>query len=148
MARSTELPGFRDKRKVLFGQKVTPEQRLAMGRRFAEAERFDDALEFFARTDAEQDVRRIAEKAVQRGDTALLLRAKVVLKEAPTAEELADAARAAERAGKLSMAYMAHVKAGNQAEAERLRAQLPTDESPEEAAHAPPTPEDEEPQSG
>jgi len=42
------------------------------------------------------------------------------------------------------MAYMAHVKAGNQAEAQRLRAELPTEQSPEENAAASPPPEDEE----
>ena len=133
MAKFKELPGFRAKRKVLFGEKVPAERRLEMGREFMDAERYDDALEFFARSGAKDEVLKIAQRAIEAGDTALLLRAKVVLKEAPTDEELTRVAQAAEKAGLTSQAYLAHLKAGHAEEAERLRMLLPGAKPPEAA---------------
>ena len=119
-----ELPGFTQKRRLLFSSKTTPQQMRETGRLFLEAERYDDALEFFERTEAAQEVRQIAQFALDRGDTALLLRAKKILKEKPTEEELSAVARNALAAGKKSMAYVAHQKAGHAEEADRLRAEL------------------------
>ena len=124
MARSSEPPGFSRKRKVLFNPKTRPERMLNMGRRFMEAERYDDALEFFARCEARAEVERIVWIATERGDAPLLLRAKVVLKEAATEAELTKVARAAEAAGRLSMALVAWVKAGREDEVERIRARM------------------------
>jgi len=124
MARSNELPGFRQKRKILFGKGTTPEQMLETGRRFMQAERYYDALEFFSRSEAEQEVRELVRLAVERGDTPLLLRAKVVLKEEPTAGELRQVAHKAREAGRLSMALLAYSRAGDEQEAEKLRAEL------------------------
>ena len=123
MAKPDTLPGFRDKRAALFGAKVTPQHRREVGMRFMEAERYDDALEFFSRADAEDQVRKIAAIAAERGDTPLFLRAKVVLKEVPAQQELAALARKAEEAGRPSMARMAYLKAGLQEEADRLGGQ-------------------------
>jgi len=120
MAKSDTLPGFSDKRAALFGGKVKPEHRREVGMRFMEAERYDDALEFLSRADAEDEVRKIAAIAVERGDTPLFLRAKVVLKEEPAQQELVALARKAEAAGRPSMAKVAYLKAGLQEEADRL----------------------------
>ena len=148
MAKSKDLPALREKRKMLFGEKVSSEQRLAQGKRFMEAGRFDDALEFFSRADAQQEVQRIARHAMEAGDAPLFLRAKVVLKEQPTEQELSALARAAEVAGRKSMARVAHVVAGHEQEAERLREEaLGTGETapqagpqaPAEGAEAPDT---------
>ncbi len=95
------------------------------------AERYDDALEFFERTDARTEVQEIARVALERGDTPLFLRAKVVLKEQPTEQELSALARNAEAAGRKSMAYLAHLKAGHQQEAEGLQAEMTGETGPE-----------------
>jgi len=124
VAKKPELPGFREKRRILFGEKTTPEQMRNTGRLFMEVERYDEALDFFERTDAEAEVREIAGVAFERGDVPLFLRAKLILKEQPTEQELSAIARTAESAGRRSMAYVAHLKAGHTEQAERLRTEL------------------------
>ena len=124
MAKSQELPGFERKRRILFGHRTSPEQMRETGRRFAAQERYDDALEFLSRTEARADVEEIARIAMERGDTALLLRAKAVLKEAATEAELNAVAARAEELGRLSDAHVAHLKAGHEAEAERVRQEI------------------------
>jgi len=123
MAKSQELPGFEQKRKVLFGPKTSPEQLRDMGRRYMDAERFDDALEFFARCEAENEVRKVVHIAVERGDTSLLLRAKVVLREEATEDEFLRTAKAAEQSGRTAMAALAYRKAGDEEHADRLLAE-------------------------
>lgn len=124
MAKSDELPGFVAKRKILFGARTTPEQMTEMALRFMAQERYDDALEFLAKTDAHAPLDKIVRIAIDRGDTPLLLRAKAVLKQEPTDRELLVTAKQAEAAGRPSMAYVAYVKAGNEQEAERLRGEI------------------------
>jgi len=123
MEKSQELPGFKRKRGVLFGAKTAPDEMRETGRRFFRAERFDDALEFFSRTEAADDVREVVRVAMERGDTALFLRAKVVLKEKPTEQELEALARKAEETGRKSMAALAWLKSGQQERAAQLRAE-------------------------
>ncbi|MDP6439246.1 MAG: hypothetical protein QGH74_06410 [Candidatus Brocadiia bacterium] len=141
MAKSNELPGFREKRKVLFGPKTSPKQMRDMGVRFMEAERYDDALEFFARTEAKADVKEIVRIAMDRGDTPLLLRARLVLGETPAEKELLACARKAEAAGRKSMAVVAYSKAGNEEEAERLRAEISASLEPDPPAASEGVPE-------
>jgi hypothetical protein len=54
------------------------------------------------------------------------MRAKRVLREPVEGDEWVRLAAAAEQQGRLSMAYLAHLKAGNQAGAERLKQLLPS----------------------
>jgi hypothetical protein len=124
VASKKELPDFQEKRRILFGPKTTPAALRETGRLFMHAERYDDALEFFSRTDAADEVRKIAQIALTRGDTSLFLRAKRVLKEKATEEELSAVARNALAAGRKPMAYVALLKAGHAEEAEKLRAEL------------------------
>jgi len=146
MATQDQLPDFRNKRKLLFGSKTSAQQMLETGRQFMQAERFDDALEFLSRTEATQEVRQIAVLAAERGDTALFLRAKVVLKEEPTQEELEAVARKAEDSGRRSTALTAYVKAGRTEQAERLRVEMGLSPHPEQAESADSAPAEAEPQ--
>jgi len=104
-----------------------------------EAERYDDALEFFARTDAEGLVRQIAQKALARGDTPLYMRAKRVLTEEIAEEEWDALARNALKADCPSKAYMAKLKAGKEQEAQQIKAQM---EGPGAAAQPAPSGEE------
>ena len=131
---------FREKRKILFGSNTTAQELLETGRKFMQAERFDDAVEFFAMAQATQEVQKIAGLALEQGDTPLFLRAKVVLKEKPTEQELDTLARNAEAAGRSSMALTAYLKAGHEEQAERLRAEMGLSPHPEksESSDSPP----------
>lgn len=124
MAKKQDLPDFREKRKILFGAKTSPDKMRKTGELFLDAQRYDDALEFFERADAEDLVRRIAVVAMDGGDTPLYMRAKKILKEEITEQEWTDLAAEAEKAGILSAAYVAHLKAGHEAEAARLDAMI------------------------
>ncbi len=145
MAQRRKLPGFYEKRKILFGARTTPEKMRETGRLFMEAGRYDDALEFFERCAAEDLARRIAAQALEAGDAPLFMRAKRVLREAITDEEWSRLAATAEKAGAQSMAYVAHLKAGHEEEAARLRpqGQEPEQKAPEPAeGPEPPAPQE------
>jgi len=125
MAKQRELPAFREKRKILFGEKTSSEKMREAARQFMEAERYDEALEFCQRTEADDLARKIAARALEGGNSPLYMRAKRVLGEEIGGEEWAQLAANAERAGLFSAAYVAYVKAGREPEAARMRSLLP-----------------------
>jgi len=147
MAKNDELPGFYEKRKILFNEKTSDEKMRETGRQFFEAERYDDALEFFARCEAPDSVRQIVETTLERGDTPLFLRAKRVLKEEVSDEEWKTLAQNALDAGCPSKAYVAYLKSGREDKAKELKAQTeglgePEEEEAEEEEAGPATPDE------
>ncbi len=121
MARKQDLPDFYEKRKLLFSEKARAKELRETGRQFMEAGRYDDALEFFQRCEADELARQIAERAMREGDTPLYMRAKKVLGEEINEEQWLALAERAEQAGRPSMASVAYRKAGDEEEAARLR---------------------------
>jgi hypothetical protein len=139
MAKHKDLPGFARKRGILFGRKTSKERLRQAGEGFLEAGRYYDALEFIERAGATDLAERVGRLAIDAGDTALLMRARKVLRRETTREEWARVAANAEKAGLYSAAYLAHTKAGNQDEAARVHALMPgvREVKPEEAAEKP-----------
>jgi len=123
-----ELPDFYEKREILFGDSTTEEEMRSTGERFMRAGRYDDALEFFARCDAEDLVREIIETAKERGDTPVFLRAKRVLGEETNEHEWDELAENALEQNSPSKAYVAKLKAGQEEEAEQLKDRMYPDE--------------------
>ena len=124
MAKRDELPGFKEKREILFGKKSNPQKMRDTGIKFMQAERYDDALEFFAQAKADDLAREIADVALQNGDAPLYMRAKKVLAETITQEQWDTLALNALRQDSPSKAYLARLKGGRQEEAERLKTQM------------------------
>ncbi len=127
MAKQDELLNFEKKRKVLFGEKTSDQEMFETGCEFMEAERFDDALEFFDRTEAEgveDKIREIAERARENGNSPLFLRAKTVLGETATEDELEEIAQTALSKDCPTMALTAYKKGGMEEKAETLESQL------------------------
>ena len=124
MAKRDELPGFKEKREILFGKRSSPQKMLETGIKFMEAERYDDALEFFSQVEADELVRKIADVALKSGDTSLYMRAKKVLGEEITQQQWDTLAFNALHQGSVSKAYVAKLEAGKQEEAEGLKAQM------------------------
>lgn len=122
MAKDSNLPGFYEKRKLRFSTKLSPAKRHQTAEAFVQAGRFDEALDLLARPDSADFVRRIANLAFEAGNVPLFMRAKKMLGVSITDEEWTRLARTAEAAGRPSMALVAHLKAGHQDEAARLRA--------------------------
>ena len=120
MGKNDDLPDFHAKRKILFGDKTSDEQLRETGQQFMEGERYDDALEFFQRADADDLARQVARNAMERGNTPLYMRAKRVLGEPISEDEWVELARSAERAELYTAARLAYQKAGRTQEAERL----------------------------
>ncbi len=137
MPGNDELPSFRHKRKVLFGEKTSREELREMGRRFMDHQRYDDALEFFQRAEAKDLVRQTARRAIETGNTPLLMRAKKILDEPIAEDEWTQVAEAAERAGLFSAAQLAHRQAGHEGEAERLNRKMAQVQGLEEPATEP-----------
>jgi len=125
MTKKRDLPGFRAKRKLLFGAKTSPERMREAGEMFMAAERYDDALEFFARCEGHEPTRKIAGLAMEAGNVALYMRAMRILGEEITEGQWTQLAANAERAGAFTMAHVAHRKAGHEEEAARLRRLIP-----------------------
>jgi hypothetical protein len=123
-----DLPDFYEKREILFGDNTTEEEMRSAGEQFMQARRYDDALEFFARCEADDMVRDIIKDVLERGDTPVFLRAKRVLDEEVTDEEWERLAENALEHGSPSKAYVAKLKAGKEEEAEQLKAQIYPDE--------------------
>jgi hypothetical protein len=135
MARKQDLPGFGRKRAILFGKKTSQERLRQTAEHFLEAGRHYDALEFIQRAGADDLARRAVRIAIDAGDTALLMRAKKVLREDVSEHEWDQVAAGAEKAGLYSAAFLAHTRAGHQEEAARVRKLMPGvhEEEPEDA---------------
>ncbi len=121
MAKNQNLPSFREKRKILFSEKTSRERMRATGELFMQAGRYDDALELFERAEARDLTGQIAALAMDSGNTPLYMRAKKILKEEITDREWTALAANAEKAGMYSAAYVAHLRAGHEEEAARIR---------------------------
>ncbi len=124
MAKKNELPPFVKKRKIMFGEKVADRQRIQAGVEFMEAGRYDDALEFFVRSDAEEYVREIVEIALKECNVPVFLRAKVVLNEKPEKAELEEIADRALEMDSPAMAAVALQKAGLHEKAKEIRSEV------------------------
>jgi hypothetical protein len=118
------VPGFVKKRKILFGKKTPKEELVRVGNEFAGSELYDDAIEFFSRADAKEEVAKIAEKAYEMGDTSLYMRAKRVMGEEIGAEEWEHLAELGAEQGRYSMAFMAYSQAGEQEKADQMRQRM------------------------
>ncbi len=125
MAKSRELPDFNKKRKLLFGPKTTPEQLEETARLFMEAGRYDEALEFLQRADADDLTRRIADVATEAGNAPLFMRAMRVLGEEASETDWLRVAANAEKAELWSAAYLAYRQAGREEEAAAAHRKLP-----------------------
>jgi len=136
MAKRDELPGFREKRKILFSEKTSPEKMRQAGEQFMAAERYDEALEFFQRVNAGESTRKIASAAMERGNVPLYMRAKKVLREDVSEQEWLQLAANAKRAELWSAAYLALTRAGREDEAAEVRRRIPgfDAEEPEQVA--------------
>ncbi|MFW6188908.1 MAG: hypothetical protein ACOC7T_00610 [Planctomycetota bacterium] len=116
---------MRKKRKILFGQKTGPEKLRETGKRYMDAGRYYDALDFFERAEADDLARQVAETAAEAGDVPLYMRAKKVLGDEISEEQWLDLAQRAEQADMLSGAKVAYRKAGREQEVERLEELVP-----------------------
>jgi hypothetical protein len=115
------LPGFYERRELLFAAKPVPASLSAQGRIFLEAGLLDSALESFAMAGDSAGLAQVEAAARSAGDTFSLVAALKALGKTPTSAEWAAIGETALNAGMLWFAYRAFEKADNQDGLERTR---------------------------
>ncbi|MHC4601216.1 MAG: hypothetical protein ACYS47_19655 [Planctomycetota bacterium] len=103
---SGELPNWRERQKILWGEGADPDEQVRAGDAFFRVRRFNEALDFYDRADAQESIRNVMTAAVESGDWFIFKRARERLGEDLT-EELKALAENAARAGKFLFALRA-----------------------------------------
>ncbi len=101
------LRKYLEKRDILWNDKIPKETLSKHGRKFLEAERYSDALDFFERAMDEDGIRRIKDLAIKEGDAFLLGRIARMKPEWVSDDDWRATEKAAEAAGKPSFAEQA-----------------------------------------
>jgi len=118
------IPGFFERRELLFSTKPDPAALSAQGRVFLEAGLLDSALESFAMAGDSAGLARAEEAARRAGDSFSLVAALKSLGKTATPGEWVAIGETALQAGMLWFAYRAFEKADNQDGLERTRAAM------------------------
>jgi len=115
------IPGFYERRALLFAAKTDPAALSAQGRGFLAAGLLDSALESFAMAGDSAGLAQVEEAARRAGDTFSLVPALKALGKTVTPPEWVAIGETALKAGLLWFAYRAFEKADNQDGLERTR---------------------------
>ena len=115
------LPGFFERRELLFAAKPNPSALSAQGRGFLEAGLLDSALESFAMAGDSAGLAQVDEAARRAGDTFSLVAVLRSLGKTATPADWVAIGETALQAGMLWFAYRAFEKADHQDGLERTR---------------------------
>ena len=121
MGTQGSIPGFYERRALLFAPKPDPAALSAQGRGFLQAGLLDSALESFAMAGDSAGLAQVEEAARRAGDTFSLVPALKALGRTATPAEWIAIGETALQAGMLWFAYRAFEKADNQDGLERTR---------------------------
>ena len=125
MPGKSSIPDPLEKRKLLYSKEVDRGVDLAaLGDAYRDAGRLTEAIQFYARAQAEDSLAEVKDLVIDRGDSALLLTIQGVLENGVSAADwkrLADAALGKE---KYSAAAEAYEKAGDEEAAAQAKAKL------------------------
>ena len=121
MGTQGSLPGFYERRELLFAVKPVPASLSAQGRIFLEAGLLDSALESFAMAGDSAGLAQVDEAARRAGDTFSLVAVLKALGKTATPAEWVAIGETALKAGLLWFAYRAFEKADSQDGLERTR---------------------------
>ena len=113
MARKVQVPNPLQRRHLL-EQKLAPERAVGIAAAYAEAEQWVDAIAFYAKAEAFDELGKIAERAVEQGDEFLFSAAMGALAQEANQEQWEKLARAAEGLGKMRYAENARRVAGRE----------------------------------
>lgn len=107
----SQLPNAIDRRNILYGDKTPKERLIQLGEAYLEADRWLDALEFFARAEHAPGLDRVREHAVASGDAFLAVRMEQLGCDPLAADQWAALGAKAEADGKHSFAATAQAHA-------------------------------------
>jgi hypothetical protein len=120
------LPTPEQKRRLLHDDRTPPDRLDELADRYVEAERFGEAFEMLEKTRNEERLLRIRRLAVERGEPFLLAQTERLLRDRASTEDWLAVAEVAQRAGRLSHARNAFLRAGDEEKAEAVAADVPT----------------------
>lgn len=127
MADRPTLPEPLHKRDLLFSrEKKKGVDFAALGDAYVSLGRLTEAVAFYVRAEDTDRLREMKQKAIEGGDTALLIIIADAIGEEVTADDWARLADTARRQEKLAAAAEAYEKAGRPEEAEKAREELAT----------------------
>lgn len=122
------LPSSIEKRDILFGaKKVAGGTFLTLAQKYEAEGSLSDALDFFAKAEATEDLKRLAKIFIKEGDSFLLLKVAHLSHESVSEDDIADCAQKAEELGKTRYAILAHDKLGNEEKVEALKESISED---------------------
>lgn len=124
MGTQATMPGFYERRALLFAEKPEPAALSAQGRVFLEAGLLDSALESFAMAGDTAGLGQVDQAARRVGDAFTLVAALKALGKEMTPAEWVAVGETALGAGMLWFAYRSFEKADNQDGLERTRAAM------------------------
>lgn len=124
MATQGTIPGFFERRELLFAVKANPAALSEQGRGFLAAGLLDSALESFAMAGDSAGLAQVEEAARRAGDTFSLLAAFKALNKTATPAEWIVIGETALQAGLLWFAYRSFEKADSQEGLERTRSAM------------------------
>jgi tetratricopeptide (TPR) repeat protein len=111
--------GCLEKRDLLNRAAVSVDTLLQWGEQYEQAGLIFDALDFYEKAKAQEQLHRLLEIAGREGNAFLLARASRALGREPSREEWISLAKSAEAAGKYAFAAEAYRKAEDEEQAER-----------------------------
>ncbi len=122
------LPDSIAKRDILHGAKaVDAATFLSHAKRYLAADQLSDAIDFFWKAGAEDELQALSKTLVQDGDTFLLLKIMHFKHGLIPTSDLESCASNAEKAGKIRYAIMAHQKLENDDKVGALKESISTD---------------------
>lgn len=115
MGRKNSLSCF-EKRELLNQTAASVEALAEWGRRFEEQEMWSDAVDFYMKANAREELKRLKDRVREEGDSFLFGRVCKALGYEPTPDEWLSVAKQAEELGKHSLAVQAQRRAGVETE--------------------------------
>jgi len=126
-----QLPGFDEKRRLLYSTEVRVEETNAAADRLLASEYYDDALDLYEKVQNLEKVRTVCQVAFAAGDVGLWMKCRRILKEPIGPEEWQKIGEIALMADKQRFALFAYQRAGDEAKVEQLRQTLLSKPPPE-----------------
>ena len=122
------LPNSISKRDLLHGAKVLDSATyLAHGQRYVAAEQYSDAVDFFSKAGAEDELKKLAAKMIEEGDSFLLLKIMHFAHGLVSDSDVERCAENAEKFGKIRYAILGYQKLDNEEKVEELKASISED---------------------
>lgn len=125
------LPGYLNKRKVLYESEAPPDQLQTMAEQFVEAGHLSDAVEFYSKAGANERIEALLDEAIARGDTFLCEQISSATDRTLTEDQWAGVGKQAMDSGKYGYALRAFEMIGDEAAIQQVKKVMEPEEESE-----------------